>query len=247
MPRFPLPEGEDETSWFVKEVERGLHKRWPDGIPDARAQAGRLRGRDHLPDGLPGVLPRGRRLHQLGQGPGHPRRPGPWLGRRLAGRVRHGHHRPRPAGARPDLRAVPQPRARLDARRRHRLRRPPARRGHPVRVREVRRGAGQPDRHLRHDQGQGRGQGRRPGARPPLLGGRRAHQADAARRDGQGHPAVGDLRPDARALQGGRGVPRPVRVRPGRRGGHRPGPQARGPQAAVGRARGRRDHRPRTR
>ncbi|MCW2581848.1 MAG: polymerase alpha subunit [Klenkia sp.] len=41
MPRFPLPDGEDETSWFVKEVERGLHKRWPGGtIPDhVRKQA----------------------------------------------------------------------------------------------------------------------------------------------------------------------------------------------------------------
>src|SRR4051812_5968358 len=40
MPRFPLPEGEDETSWFVKEVERGLHKRYPGGIPDhVRKQA----------------------------------------------------------------------------------------------------------------------------------------------------------------------------------------------------------------
>ncbi|SDF56196.1 DNA polymerase III, alpha subunit [Blastococcus aurantiacus] len=40
MPRFPLPEGEDETSWFIKEVERGLHKRWPNGIPDhVRKQA----------------------------------------------------------------------------------------------------------------------------------------------------------------------------------------------------------------
>src|SRR5215213_6518058 len=40
MPRFPLPAGEDETSWFIKEVERGLHKRWPTGIPDhVRKQA----------------------------------------------------------------------------------------------------------------------------------------------------------------------------------------------------------------
>ncbi len=40
MPRFPLPEGEDETSWFIKEVERGLHKRYPGGIPDhVRKQA----------------------------------------------------------------------------------------------------------------------------------------------------------------------------------------------------------------
>ncbi len=29
MPRFPCPEGEDETSWFVKEVERGLHAALP--------------------------------------------------------------------------------------------------------------------------------------------------------------------------------------------------------------------------
>ncbi|HET6698284.1 MAG TPA: DNA polymerase III subunit alpha [Nocardioidaceae bacterium] len=35
MPRFPVPEGEDENSWFVKEVERGLHYRYPEGIPDA--------------------------------------------------------------------------------------------------------------------------------------------------------------------------------------------------------------------
>ncbi len=40
MPRFPCPEGEDETSWFVKEVEAGLHRRFPDGVPDyARKQA----------------------------------------------------------------------------------------------------------------------------------------------------------------------------------------------------------------
>lgn len=40
MPRFPLPPGEDETSWFIKEVERGLEKRFPGGVPeDARKQA----------------------------------------------------------------------------------------------------------------------------------------------------------------------------------------------------------------
>ncbi|NCT89959.1 DNA polymerase III subunit alpha [Cellulomonas sp. APG4] len=40
MPRFPLPDGEDETSWFVKEVEAGLAFRYPAGVPDkVRAQA----------------------------------------------------------------------------------------------------------------------------------------------------------------------------------------------------------------
>ncbi|MGS0687245.1 DNA polymerase III subunit alpha [Nakamurella sp. GG22] len=33
MPRFPVPEGETEQTWFVKEVGRGLTARFPDGIP----------------------------------------------------------------------------------------------------------------------------------------------------------------------------------------------------------------------
>ncbi|MGB4135846.1 MAG: DNA polymerase III subunit alpha [Microbacterium sp.] len=40
MPRFPCPEGETEDSWLVKEVEKGLHYRYPSGIPDkVRTQA----------------------------------------------------------------------------------------------------------------------------------------------------------------------------------------------------------------
>jgi DNA polymerase III subunit alpha len=40
MPRYPVPAGEDETSWFIKEVEQGLHHRYPNGIPDeVRKQA----------------------------------------------------------------------------------------------------------------------------------------------------------------------------------------------------------------
>ncbi len=34
MPRFPVPDGETEQSWFVKEVERGLRVRYPHGITD---------------------------------------------------------------------------------------------------------------------------------------------------------------------------------------------------------------------
>jgi DNA polymerase III subunit alpha len=41
MPRFGVPPGESEQSWFVKEVERGLHRRYRPGIPDdVRKQAG---------------------------------------------------------------------------------------------------------------------------------------------------------------------------------------------------------------
>ena len=35
MPRYACPPGEDEHSWFVKEVQRGLVRRYPGGIPAA--------------------------------------------------------------------------------------------------------------------------------------------------------------------------------------------------------------------
>ncbi|HVQ87543.1 MAG TPA: DNA polymerase III subunit alpha [Actinomycetes bacterium] len=34
MPRFDVPDGESEESWFVKEIELGLHRRYPQGISD---------------------------------------------------------------------------------------------------------------------------------------------------------------------------------------------------------------------
>ena len=40
MPRFPCPAGETEDSWFRHEVQAGLHRRYPVGIPDeVRKQA----------------------------------------------------------------------------------------------------------------------------------------------------------------------------------------------------------------
>jgi len=40
MPRFPVPAGETETSWFLKEVDRGLDARYPGGVSaEARARA----------------------------------------------------------------------------------------------------------------------------------------------------------------------------------------------------------------
>ncbi|MFW5474750.1 DNA polymerase III subunit alpha [Knoellia sp. CPCC 206450] len=40
MPKFPCPPGENEESWFVKEVQTGLRERFPDGIPEyAQKQA----------------------------------------------------------------------------------------------------------------------------------------------------------------------------------------------------------------
>ncbi|WP_407342448.1 DNA polymerase III subunit alpha [Pengzhenrongella phosphoraccumulans] len=40
MPNFPCPPGENEQSWFIKEVETGLNRRYAGGIPDdVRKQA----------------------------------------------------------------------------------------------------------------------------------------------------------------------------------------------------------------
>jgi len=56
MPRFPVPEGEDETSWFVKEVEVGLHRRYPDGVPEASRKQAEYETEVILQMGFPGYF-----------------------------------------------------------------------------------------------------------------------------------------------------------------------------------------------
>ncbi|MDQ0714018.1 hypothetical protein QFZ55_003470 [Streptomyces luteogriseus] len=36
MPKFDIPEGYTEVSWFREETLRGMHRRFPNGIPDPR-------------------------------------------------------------------------------------------------------------------------------------------------------------------------------------------------------------------
>jgi DNA polymerase III subunit alpha len=38
MPKFPLPEGETEASWFAKEVDRGMKRRYGDQVPQRQAK-----------------------------------------------------------------------------------------------------------------------------------------------------------------------------------------------------------------
>ncbi|MFC0509331.1 DNA polymerase III subunit alpha [Micromonospora costi] len=38
MPRFPVPEGETEESWFRKETFKGLARRFPGGVPDTHVK-----------------------------------------------------------------------------------------------------------------------------------------------------------------------------------------------------------------
>ena len=73
----------------------------------------------------------------------------------------------------------------------------------------------------------------------PFAVGERITKAMPAAGDGQGRPAGQAVRPRAPALRRGRRVPRAVRVRRRRQDGGRHRPRPRGPEAAVGRARGR--------
>ena len=164
---------------------------------DARARAAalrraaRLRDRDDPEDGLPGLLPDRRRLHQLGAEERLPGRAGTRLGRRLAGRLFAQHHRPRPAALQAAVRALPQPRAGVDARLRHRLLPGQPRPRHRLRQGQVRARRGQPDRDLRHDGGEGGAARHRPRPRHELRPRRLDRQAGAgaARQDGDARSA----------------------------------------------------------
>ena len=138
------------------EAPRGALSRGPrarceaSGIPRAAG----VRSQDHHPDGLRRVLPDRRRLHQLGQAERGAGRPGPRVGRGIADRLRARHYRSRPAALHAALRAVPEPRAGVDARLRHRLLPGRPRQGDRVREEEIRRRVGVADRDLWHDGGQ---------------------------------------------------------------------------------------------
>ncbi|MEV8268070.1 DNA polymerase III subunit alpha [Microbacterium sp. NPDC076911] len=56
MPRFPVPAGETEESWFVKEIETGLHYRYPGGIPDAVRQQAEYETGVIIQMGFPGYF-----------------------------------------------------------------------------------------------------------------------------------------------------------------------------------------------
>ena len=193
-----------------------------------------VRDRDDQADEVPRVLPDRLGLHPLRARAGHPGRSGPRIGRRQPGRVLPPHHRRRSDRLRPDLRAVPQPRARVAPRHRHRLLRAPARRSDRVRHPQVRPRERGPDHHLRDDEGEGGGARRRPRA------------GDAVRRRQQGREAdPADARHDAR--QGARGEPGAEGARAERPEGQgaaerREAPRGHDP-ARIG-ARRRRRHRP---
>ena len=145
-------------------------------------------------------------------------------------------HRRRPAALRPALRALPQPRARVDARHRHRLLRARPRSRHALRRREVRARVGRADHHLRQDV-PARGDARRGArARPRLRRRRPPGQADP--RPDHGPPA------ELRGLPAGRArTSRPPTTTTRSRGRSSTRPGARGDRPQLVDPRRRRRHR----
>ena len=151
----------------------------------------RLRARGDRGHELFRLLPDRRRLHPVGQGAGHPGRPGTRLRRGLGGRLVARDHRPRSLALRPPVRALPQSRAGLDAGLRRRLLPGPARRGDPLRARQIRRRPGRGDHHLRQAAGARGAARRRPRARHALRPGRPGREAGAVQSGPSADPRAG--------------------------------------------------------
>ena len=158
----------------------GLRRRYGPSPATRVASALRLRARRHREDGVLRLLPGGLGLHPLRAEQGIAVGPGPRLLGGLARRVLPRHHQRRSDPLRAALRAILEPRADLDARHGHRLRRRPARRGHPLRRRPVRPRPRRPHHHVRDDGRQGGDPRRGPRARHALRR-RRPHRQARAR------------------------------------------------------------------
>ncbi len=97
MPRFPVPEGETEETWFVKEVEKGLRYRYPDGISDEVRKQADFEIGVITQMGFPGYFLVVADFINWAKNNGIRVGPGRGSGAGLDGRVRHADHRPRPA------------------------------------------------------------------------------------------------------------------------------------------------------
>ena len=116
LPRFPLPEGETEESWFRKQCEWGLKKRYGDPVPKEAWDRYEYEAGIILQQGFPAYFLIVQEYIAWTRSQGNRRRSGPWFGRRRHLHLCHGHHRPRSAPQRASVRALPVARTRGDAR-----------------------------------------------------------------------------------------------------------------------------------
>ena len=187
LPDFPTPDGTPIAEYFRKTSRDGLAQRLQHLFPNpAERERERPRYAERLEFeiatiekmGFPGYFLIVADFITWAKAQRLSGRPRARVRRRLAGGLCAVDHRPRPAALQAAVRALPEPRARLDAGLRHRLLPGQPRTCHRLRQGQVRARGGQPDRHLRHDGGQGRAARRRPRARHGLRPCRQHRQAD---------------------------------------------------------------------
>ena len=192
LPNFDVPAG--------LHARRLLRARGSRGVPAAAAAAAgarrraacsrhtvdeyerrlTLRNRDDQADEIPGYFLIVWDFIRYAREQGNSGRAGPRIGRRQLRRLLPAHHRRRSDRVRPHLRALPQSRARVAARHRHRLLRAAARRGHRLRHAQVRPRERRADHHVRDDEGAGRRARRGAGHGHPVRRRRPGRQGGAA-------------------------------------------------------------------
>jgi len=121
LPAFPTADGVDDETALRRAARVGLDTRLARAEIDETAapRTSRIRARHDRRDGIRRIFPDRLRHHPMGKAPGHPGRPRTRLWGRLGCGLGIDDHRSRPAAIRPSVRAVSQPRARVDAGFRH--------------------------------------------------------------------------------------------------------------------------------
>ena len=196
IPSYPTPDGQAEGALPAPPGRGGAA---PALRRPAAGRGGRAAGdgaRGDRADGLRRLLPDRLGLRQVRQGQRHRGRARAAARRPARSCPTPRHHRGRPARLRPAVRALPQPRAGVDAGHRHRLLGEGPRARHALRGGQVRQRVGGPDRDLRQDAAAQRHPRRRARARLRLRHRRPAGQAHPR----AGHGPLEDLR---RVPQGG--------------------------------------------
>ena len=242
MPRFPVPAGETEETWFVKEVEKGLAYRYPDGVtPEVRKQADFEIG-VITQMGFPGYFLvvadfiNWAKDNGIRVGPGR----GSGAGSMVAYAMRITDLDPLAHGLiferflNPDRVSMPDFDIDFDERRRGEVIRYVSEKYGDDRVSMIVTYGTIKAKQAVKDSSRVLGY--------PFAMGDRITKAMPAAVMGKDVPLRGDLRPGAPPLRRGRRVPLAVRRRRRRQEGRRHRQRHRGPQAAVGRARRRRDH-----
>ena len=184
LPRYPTPDGEEPEAMLRRIAAEGMRARYGDPVPAEALERLEFELGVIEEMGFPSYFlivwdfVRYAKDNGIAVGPGRGSAAGSIVAYALTITDID------PLAERPDFRAIPQPRAQIDAGYRHRLLGPRPRADDPLRRRQVRPRIGRPDHHLRQD-GAARGDPRRrPRARLRLRHRRPPGEADPGARDG---------------------------------------------------------------